>query len=231
MSRPLVQIPDSVQIDNATAEVISLAGYYNVPASAANHVIDMTKFSAFDGQRSIRCQVWNAIAAGEERGDLNIDTVLTPVFNWDDVDGPGFGATDDDTAALRPGLPGYRPNLDPVRIVSAVPNAGTTKVTLTFSRPVYAAPGGTGPVLAADLALRLVTAGGITVAALGTITKVGGAALVGGETVIECNITKTGTADTTEVLGIKAAAGAIVGAAPEKLPCLETEVTFAGVAP
>lgn len=233
MSRPLVQIPNSVQVDNLSGEAVSLAGYYTIPAGASNHVIDMTKFSAFDGQDSIRCRVWNAIADGENNGSLNIDTVLTPAYSYATVDGPGFGASADDSNVLRPGLPGYHANTDKAgpRIVSAVPNAGTTKVIVTFSKPVYAAPGGTGPVLAADLELRLITLGGITVASLGTITKVGGAALTGGETVIECNITKTGTADGNEVLGIKAAAGAIVGAAPEKLPAYEGETEFVGVAP
>lgn len=229
--RPLVQIPASVQIDNLTDKPVSLAGYYTVPASASNHVIDMTKFSAFDDQKSIRCKVWNAIAAGENSGELNIDTTLDPVYNYATIDGPGFGTKTGEANVLRPGLPGYHPDKSPLRIISAVPNAGTSKFTLTFSRGVYAAPGGTGPILASDLTFRLVTAGGITVASLGTITKVGGAALTGGETVIECNVTKTGTADGNEVLGIKAAAAAIVGNAPEKIAAVENEVTFNGAVP
>lgn len=234
MSRPLAQLPTSVQLDNLTAVAHSLAGYYDVPASVLNHVIDLTKFDAGDGNSSIRSKVWDAIAGGVASGALSIDStipVLAPAYNYASVDGPGFGAKATEANALRPGLPGYRDDKSSPQIISLGLNAGSTVLIVTFNRPVYAAPGGNGPVLAADLAFRLKTVGGITAASLAAITKVGGGALTGGESAIECTITTTGVANGTEVYAIKPAVSSIVSKAPEKIAAVEIETDIVGVAP
>lgn len=215
MPRSLVQMPNTVTIDNETSVPVDIAGLAALAADESGKVVDLNLIDGFDGHHSRRQAFWNSLAGLQEAGTITFISTptLEPSFDYDAIDGPGYGEEGSDGLALRPGLPGYVGDTVRPEISGVVVAAGTVSIDVTFSEGVYSAADPAGPVEATDFVLSNYADGAGTLTALalsGVATNNSDGALVGGETVIRLGLDVTGTADANGTFDLAAAAGAII---------------------
>ena len=231
MPRAVQAIPDSVEIDNLTGDVVSLDGLAALDPNEADKTIDLTKYddSGIIPGASPKARLWQAIVGAYRAGliDGTADSVAfsTAITSADDLVG---GDITIETNALRKGLPGFVNDKTGPQILTVVVASGSAYLDLTFDDGVFAAEG--GAIEAADLELVFAqNGGGATAVSISSVKKNDNAtegsatALAGGETVVRVFLDVTGTPDGQETVSISPAANAIKDAAGNLAPDLNSK--------
>lgn len=160
-----------------------------------SNVFIRTSFETDGNNIILPSVIEKSLVANEYTNDVGIYFLL---IHWDGDDFVSWITRIRDVDVIAPTITGF------------TLETSNTYVDVDFSEGVYGANDGVSPVLLADLKISNFIADGATSISISSIEKVGGGALIGGETQIRCNLSITGTASGSETFEIQPFDGASI---------------------